>query len=113
MDIDVPILLSASDLVITEQSTLGLDAIILEKDLIMVKFSDFNMDKAVKFYEFGAAIQIMNYSVLEKTILEIFEGKKYVKELEEGREKVIEWYNFGNDGNASERIYEFLMEKPK
>jgi hypothetical protein len=111
IDIDIPILLSASDLVITEQSTLGLDAIVLEKNLIMVKFSDFNMDKAVKFYEFGAAIQIMNYSVLEDTILEIFEGKKYVKELEKGREKVIEQYNFRNDGNASERIYQFLMEE--
>jgi hypothetical protein len=113
IDIDVPILLSASDLVITEQSTLGLDVIMLEKDLIMVKFSDFNMDKAVKFYEFEAAIQIMDYSILEKTILEIFEGKKHVKELEKGREKVVEYYNFGNDGNASERIYQYLMEESK
>ena len=85
----------------------------LEKDLIMVKFSDFNMDKAVKFYEFEAAIQIMDYSILEKTILEIFEGKKHVKELEKGREKVVEYYNFGNDGNASERIYQYLMEESK
>lgn len=108
-DIDTSFLLSASDLVITEQSTLGLDAIILEKNLIMVKFADFEMDRAVRFYEYGAALRLEKYSDLEKVIFEIFSKKKHANSLKIGRDRVIERYNFQNDGKAAERVYNALM----
>lgn len=108
-DIDAPILLSASDLVITEQSTLGLEAIFLEKNLIMVKFADFEMDRAVRFYEYDAALSLEKYSDLEKVIFEIFFEKKHIKSLKNGRNKVIKRYNFQNDGKATERVYKELI----
>lgn len=108
-DIDTSFLLSASDLVITEQSTLGLDAIILEKNLIMVKFADFEMNRAVRFYEYGAALRLEKYSDLEKVIFEIFSEKKHANSLKIGRDRVIERYNFQNDGKAVERVYNALV----
>jgi hypothetical protein len=77
----------------------------------MVKIVDFDIDNAVRFYEFGAALQLNSYAELEKTILEFLTNRKYLNSLEQGGNNAVERYNFCNDGKAAERVYNALMMK--
>jgi hypothetical protein len=108
-DIDIRTALSAADLLITDYSNIGLEAICLEKPLITVNFIKENLDNILKYHDFGAALYFENYQKFEKSILEILNGNNYAKTLEIGRQKFIEEFNFANDGNASKRIFDLLV----
>lgn len=111
-DMDISFLLAASDLVITDYSSIGSDAIILGKPMIVVNFENESMEGQHKYHDYGAAVYVHNnYNMLEETILDIFEKGKYLKDLEEGRKKFIELHNFYNDGKSTERIIKYLIEK--
>lgn len=110
-DIDLYRLLSAANLFITEYSMSGVEAIIFDKPVISVDFSNEEYTDSpiqVAINE-NAIIKINNYKDLENKILEIFENQDINLKLKEGREKIINQYNFSNDGNASKRIYDILM----
>jgi len=47
---------------------------------------------------------------LEDIIQQIFHQSNLNDKLKSGREKIIEQYNFGNDGKSAERIYKILNE---
>jgi CDP-glycerol glycerophosphotransferase (TagB/SpsB family) len=112
--IDLITLLSASDLVITDYSNVGISAIIFNKPLLSFnshkeKWDDYpqRVDK------FGASIYIDNYQDLENKIMEILIENKHLEELDEGRKKIINKFNFQNDGKAGERIYNILVNQTK
>jgi len=108
-DVDLTTLLSASEMVITDWSSVGLAAILLGKPLLQVNFTKEEIQKSVRYFDFGASIHITNYDKLEEIAIQILgDDEKIVKELNIGREKIIELYNFRNDGNAAQRIYEIL-----
>jgi len=67
------------------------------------------MNRAVRFYEYGATLRLEKYSDLEKVVFEIFSEKKHTNSLKIGRDRVIELYNFQNDGKATERVYNALV----
>jgi len=108
-DLDLDILLSSADIVITDWSLVGLEAILLEKPLLQVKFTKEEIQKESRYYDSGASLFIENYEILEKKILEILIEKKYLKDLKLGREIVAEKCNFRNDGNAAQRVFEHLI----
>lgn len=107
-DIDLPTLLSGADLLITDFSSVGLEAILLEKPVITVNFTNLHIDPNVRFYDYDASLYVKDYENLEKTIMEIFKEKKHLDKLRIGRKKIIERYNFQNDGLATDRVYEIL-----
>ena len=109
-DIEIPKLLSAADVMITDYSSIGLEAVFLGKPLISVNLLKENWEEYTSRVEkYGASIYIENYETLEKILLEILKENKHLVELKKGREKVIEKYNFGNDGKAAERIFNILI----
>lgn len=110
-DIDLHILLAAADLVITDYSNVGAEAILLDKSLITVNFVKESFEKDQRYHEYGAAMYTEEYKELEKFILEIFIENKHIRELEMGRSIVTDRYNYHNDGNAAERIFELLTNK--
>jgi hypothetical protein len=112
-DVDLPTLLSSADLVITEYSDAGLEAIILDKPLLTVNFENENFDRYIKYYEYGASLYIDRYEELESVIKEILVQKKYIEKLKEGRKKVVEIYNHAGDGKAAERIFNILIKQSK
>lgn len=107
-DADLPTLLSASDLVITDWSSVGLEAVLLDKPMLQVSFTDEEINKYVRYFDFEASIYINEYDELEKKSAEILLDEKHLDKLSIGRQKVIEQYNFRNDGKAAQRIYQIL-----
>ena len=109
-DMDITVLLSAADLVITDYSNVGMEAIYLQKPLISVEIGkDAFDDTATHYQDYGASLYFNDYSKLEKGIIEIFQSDIHVKSLEDGRQKFIERFNFKNDYNASERILNYIL----
>jgi len=109
-DIPLSSLLAASDLVITDYSSIGLEAILLQKPLISVNFSNEKYaDLDQRFEKYGAAIYLENYTEFENVVTDILNKNLYLEKLQEGWKKVTEKYNFKNDGKAAHRIFQHLM----
>jgi len=107
-EMDIPILFSAADIVLTDWSSVGIEAILLGKPLIQVNFTNEDIEPYVRYYDYDASILIKNYSELEKTINEIIVQSLHLENLKNGRQTMIEKYNYLNDGKASDRIFEIL-----
>jgi UDP-N-acetylglucosamine 2-epimerase len=103
-DFDIYNLIVASDLIITDFSNVGIEAILLKKSLLTVDFNE-NPWNYLQLNETGAAINIKNIQELKEISKNILEGKKIFKEK---LDNIIDNYNFKNDGNASERIFKEL-----
>ncbi len=107
-DIDTSILLPVSDIVITDYSNVGIEAILLNKPLLTVDFNYELRADAPRYHEYGAAINITKYEALENTILDILQGQ-YTTEVEKKDIRIADLYNYKNDGKATERIFNILM----
>ncbi len=105
-DYNLTELLSASDIILTEYSDAGIEAILLGKLLITVNFANEDFDKYINFHKYNAAIYVDTYDELEQNIQEILKDKK--PNLDSGVKKTIEMYNSQNDGKATERIFRML-----
>ena len=107
-DIDPTILISASDLVITDYSNLGIEATILDKPMITVNFSGENLDYTTRYHEYGASIYLEDYNKLEDLVEKIFIDEKDIESLTKGRKEIADLYNSYNDGKATQRILKLL-----
>lgn len=105
-DFDIYSLLSASDLVITDFSTAGIEAKLLGKPVISANFSSTPWNY-LQLEETGAAITIKNIEELEKVSKKILE--KGLEHNQKEIEATVNNYNFKNDGKASERIFKSLL----
>ena len=108
-DIDPSILLPAADLVITDHSNLGIEAILLEKPLITVNFTKEPLEIIHKFFPYNASVYTENYNTLERDTLEILKEGKHFDKMKEGRVEAVKNYNIYNDGKASKRIFNLLF----
>jgi hypothetical protein len=109
-DVDLHTLLASADLVITEYSNVGAEAVMLEKPLLTVNFIKESFENEQKYHDYGAAIYIEEYTLLERTIGEIFEQGKYLEGLRLGRKKMNDMYNYYNDGLASKRVCDIITK---
>lgn len=110
-DADLKILLSGSDLVITEYSNVGAEAILMDKPLLVVNFIKERL--ANKDFEIfsDASIYLEEYDKMESLILDMLFQNKYMQELKEGRKKINDRWNIYNDGKATERVFNLLLGK--
>ena len=110
-DAELYTLLSAADLVITDYSNVGVDAILLEKPLLTMNFVKQSLTNEQRYHEYGAAIHFEEYTKLEDTIIEILDKKMHLDKLAEGRKRIVDMYNIYNDGNSTQRIFDLLINK--
>jgi UDP-N-acetylglucosamine 2-epimerase len=103
---DMQKILFISDIVITTVSTAGIEAIILNKPLVIVDISE--KPPLIDYVGYGAAIRVTNAKELVKAIEDILTNPKVRKALEIGRKKFINDYNYKNDGKASYRIAKLI-----
>jgi len=108
-DLDLPTILSGSDVVISDYSNVGAEVILLGKPLITFNFTKEKLDNAQRYHEYGASLYIEDYNKLENIMLDILLENKYMEELKKGRQKIIDLYNYYNDGNSAQRIYDLLV----
>lgn len=108
-DIDLTTLLSAADVLITDYSSIGLEAIFHEKPLISVNISKEKWeDYPSRVEKYGASFYTENYNELENILKQILVEGKHVESLKKGRDEVIRNFNYGNDGKSTDRIYNII-----
>lgn len=110
-ELDIDSLIAAADLVISDYSNVGIQAVLLEKPLLTVNLTGEKWKDVIRFDKFGASIYIENYDKLEKIILEILKEDKHLDDFKIGRKKIIDDYNFYNDGFATKRIFDIMRKK--
>lgn len=107
-DINSSKLLSIADIVITDYSNVGIEAMLRKIPVITVNFADENTKYMQKFHETKLAIHVKTIDELNDVIDKILkQTKKYANQ---NIEKIGELYNFKNDGNATERVYKLLIK---
>lgn len=93
-------LIIISDVVITEFSAVGLEAIILDKPLITINLT--GEEDRVAYAETGAALGVDNLNDLDKIVFKIFYDLETKENLGKNRKK------YKNDGKATERIVKIV-----
>ncbi len=92
------------DLMITKTSTTGIEAILINKPLIILNLS--GKPDTVNFVSEGVAIGVYNPDDLAKSIKMLLEDPDY---LHKNREKFIRKYLYRADGKATERLVSILL----
>jgi len=101
-------LISASDLIITDGSNIGIEAILAKKPLITANFESIDENDVVlkAINETNSSIRISKYENLEKSVMRIFRNEQ---EISCGQQKIMDRYNFKNDGLTGKRIFNELI----
>lgn len=99
---DLQKLILISDIVLTEFSAVGLEAILLDKPLITLNLT--GKEDRVAYAEAGAALGVYDLNVLEESIIKVFEDDSLVEVLMNNRRK------FQSDGLAAEKVNDFIEQ---
>ena len=102
--IDAPLhpLLWNADLVITQMSTTGQEAIMLGKPLIVVDVA--GKPDTIPYVEYGAALGVYETGALAGAIHRALHDEAVRRSLAAGRERFIADFAYRNDGKATDRI---------
>ena len=92
-------LLKACELTITRHSTTAMEAVVLNKPVIILNLS--GEPDPVEYVKEGVALGVYDEKDLEATIKKLLKDKS---ELTKKREKYIEKYLYKVDGKATERV---------
>jgi len=103
LDIDLFLLLSACDILITCYSTVGTETIYFNKPLIV--HNPLNLDMQ-SYYKEGVAFQAINESEVKDYIEKILSSE--LKINQEAYDRFISGYAYKIDGKASERCLKFI-----
>jgi hypothetical protein len=95
-------LINASDIVFTGMSTVGSEAVLFNKPLICLNFS--NVPYSVRYDEAGIALLVKTEEQILPTIEQVLHNPKVEAELEAARKRFQEFYAYRLDGLASERF---------
>jgi hypothetical protein len=107
-DMDSSKIIPAADLVITDHTNFGIESALHKKPWITVNFIKESSNFLQKIFDYSGSIFLEDYDDLEKTVLEVLKNKKFTDIFRNKSSKVVEDYNFHNDGNALTRIFDIL-----
>ena len=112
-DIELLELIPACDLIVTDFSSVGLEAVIAGKPLISLNLFNENFETAhdLRVDKYGASLYIEDYQIFEKYIFQILNEGKYLSNLNQKQNEIVEKFNYHNDGNAANRIFDYLILK--
>lgn len=107
-DADTNGMLYACDVMITKNSTTALEAMILNKPVITL-----NLSKMSDFYQYaesGAAVGVYKEEDLLPTLEKVLYDLQFCKKLEKNRERFVYEHAYIQDGQASKRVADLIME---
>lgn len=104
-------LLNSIDTVIMYSSTIGLEALILGKNVIYLDI--FDEECKIDLVKEKIAISVKNASQLRKTLEYLFEGKVIIENFKEKRLNYLQNNIYLRDGNATQRIVELINQMKK
>jgi len=105
-DIDIYTLIYFSELVMTQDSTVGLEAMLFGKPLVTVNFT--KREDRVPYFGKGAALGVYKEADLPSAIEKTLADKETILKLKIGRSAFLEEYAYKIDGKANERILNLL-----
>ena len=109
-DVDLNLLMSAAEVIISDYSNVGVEGVLLGKPVINVNFAREDLNNAQNYHKIGAVLYTERYEDLKEFTESMIKEGKYVEGLKEGRAQMISRYNVNNDGLASERIFRLLLK---
>jgi len=101
-------LLAISDLAIVSNSTAGLEAMILDKPVVIVNSND-QLEK-IPYVSSEGALSADEPEEIALAVKEILDNKQVQQNLAEARKKFIYEYAYIQDGKASKRIATLIMQ---
>ncbi len=101
-------LLYISDIVITHYCTTAIEALMLNKPVIVIDFSGTPI--SVPYVESGAAVGIFEEDALVSAIGDILHNEEACQRLAKAREKFISDGNLKPDGQASQRVTDLIRQ---
>ncbi len=105
---DAYALIAASDLVIIHRSTVGLDALVLGKQLIVFNLT--GEEDMIPYVKYGAAVGVYDKMSLLMNVKNLLINKNnFNKKLKTGRDHFIKDYAFMLDGKASSRMADVII----
>lgn len=107
-DMDTFTLISAADLLITDYSNVGVEAILLKKPILTVNFTKEDLSN-VELHKNMSSIYLEDYKKIEEVVLKILEDESAF--ISHDQEEAIFRYNFLNDGKAASRVIDLLLQK--
>lgn len=110
-DIDTFELLYACDLMITEYSTTGIEAMILDKNVIVMSLR--GVPHYMPYVESGAALGVYKKENLLDNIKKVLYDGKTQKRLKKARKKFVYEHAYLQDGKATERACNLIEEMIK
>lgn len=107
---DVHDLLKISTVCVTDCSTVGAEAIMLGKRLVVANLTE-KTYKDNNYVELGVAEGIFSIDEVEPTLSRIFAASAGSEALDDSIAKFRTLYNYGNDGKAADRMASLLIGK--
>lgn len=102
-------LLYISDAIIVSNSTVGYEAIIMERPLIQDRISKSERDY-IDYTKDGAAIPIYDIGHIKEAIKEALYNQEVRNALQEGRKKFISYHAYRIDGQSSMRVASLIKD---
>jgi CDP-glycerol glycerophosphotransferase (TagB/SpsB family) len=106
-DVELYELLHACELLLAGDSTVGLEAMLFDKPVIVVNFT--GRPSVMGYAESGAALGVYKEENLAPAIRKALYDPLVRKELEQNRKKFIEKHVYKRDGQASKRVAELIV----
>jgi len=101
-------LLAVSDLVIVTESTVGLDAMVLDKPVVVVKLNSRLGSK--DYISGGVALGAYSPGDIAPVVREVLHNEQVRQELAEARKRFVYEHAYIQDGKASKRIAELIAQ---
>lgn len=105
-------LLAVAEVVITDCSTAGAEAAMLQKPLVVVNLLGEPFPHN-RYDEYGIALSITALDQLEDVMNRVLDDQETLNRFAKAREKIIWEFNYLNDGRASERVFNVLVNPDK
>ncbi len=107
--VDIYDLILSSDLVVTDYSTVGAEAVCAEKPLVTVNAGD-SPYPWNRYDEYGVAIKVTHPGSIGKILNKVLDDESVVTKMKENRPAFFNAYNYKNDGAAGKRIADILVD---
>ncbi len=106
-DADLYDLIYVSRLVLNQDSTVGIDALLFNKDVITISMLT---GDTVDYAKAGASLSVDQEEKLFDALYKVFNDENVREELREGRKRYITRYLPGFDGKATDRVVGLLYQ---
>ncbi|MFC1804914.1 CDP-glycerol glycerophosphotransferase family protein [Candidatus Omnitrophota bacterium] len=108
-NINLPDLIAASELLVTIFSTTGLEAIMLDKPLIIANLSKIRAE-VIPYVSSGVAVGVYRQEDIASAVRDVLNNKSLQQRLKAAREKFIPEHIQHFDGRAAKRLADMIRE---